>query len=78
MRKHPISGKFDLTQDYGPFDPLLNDEILKDSMHEYEIYFVQIRNQAVVNELPRLYDIFVIYLNCVKDDDEIDNLICNV
>eukprot|EP01084_Bolivina_argentea_P300261 517701_1 len=67
--------KFDLTQDYLLFDPLLNDNILCNAMHEYEIYFVQIRSEAIVNELPRLYDIFVVYLN---NTENINNLICNI
>merc|ERR1711933_701772 len=48
--------KFDLTQDYTLFDPLLNDHVLKQAMHPYEVYFVQIRSDAMVQDLPRLYD----------------------
>eukprot|EP01084_Bolivina_argentea_P035913 66486_1 len=69
--------KFDLTQDYSAFDPLFSDAVLCRAMHAYEIYFVQIRNGAVVNELPRAYDIFVVYLNCCAED-EIGGLLCNM
>eukprot|EP00485_Elphidium_margaritaceum_P014089 CAMPEP_0202732454 /NCGR_PEP_ID=MMETSP1385-20130828/187667_1 /ASSEMBLY_ACC=CAM_ASM_000861 /TAXON_ID=933848 /ORGANISM="Elphidium margaritaceum" /LENGTH=1585 /DNA_ID=CAMNT_0049398769 /DNA_START=18 /DNA_END=4775 /DNA_ORIENTATION=- len=72
--------KFDLTQDYHLFDPLLNDDTLRRCMHEYEIYFTQIRSQAVVHDLPRLYDIYVVYLTCIADNDEqaYNELICNL
>ena len=73
--------KFDLTQDYTQFDPLLNDVVLKNAMHPYEVYFVQIRNDAMVEDIPRLYDIFVIYLNCFNERDhhrEIGHLLCNL
>merc|ERR1711971_106726 len=72
---------FDLTQDYSQFDPLLDDKVLKQSMYPNEIYFVQIRGDAMLQDLPRLYDIYVVYLNCLNPHDhpeEIDNLIGNL
>ncbi len=69
--------KFDLTKDYLLFDPLFNDNILLNTMNKYEIYFVQIRSHAIVNQLPRIYDIFVVYLNKCKIEN-INNLICNI